>query len=135
MKVSFDFDSTLELSVVQDFARKLIKNNIQVWCVTSRFDTKTYNDRFIKPYREDILEVNKDLIEVLNNLKIQFKHLRYTNMANKSTFFQTEGNDFVWHLDDDLVEVEFINENTNVVGINHYDDPNWKERCLRLLRM
>lgn len=90
MKVSFDFDSTLELSVVQDFARKLVKNNIEVWCVTSRFDTKTYNNGFIKPYREDILEVNRDLIEVLNNLKIPLNRLKYTNMANKSTFFQSK---------------------------------------------
>lgn len=40
MKVSFDFDGTLEPPIVQQYAKELIEKGIEVWVVTSRSKNK-----------------------------------------------------------------------------------------------
>jgi len=38
MKVSFDFDGTLEFKNVQDYAKQLLDEGVEVWVVTTRWD-------------------------------------------------------------------------------------------------
>jgi hypothetical protein len=53
-KISFDFDSTLDRKLVQDFAYSLIKRGYEVWILTSRFeDCDNYNWKITHSYVED----------------------------------------------------------------------------------
>ena len=40
MKVSFDFDSTLDRKDVQQFAKELVNDGVEVWIVTSRMSVE-----------------------------------------------------------------------------------------------
>ena len=116
MKCSFDFDKTLSFEDVQDFASELIQKGVEVWIVTARFD---YD--------------NKDVFEVAERLKISKEHIVFTNMYLKSEYFE-KNEDFIWHLDDDSVELEFINKDTKVKAINVKNE-SCKRECLNLLKL
>lgn len=122
-KVSFDFDSTLDRQDVQSFAKELIENNIDVWVHTSRYD-----------YSEIIYlsNWNDDLYSVIENLGIPKSNVVFTQMIDKYKFLKDK--DFIWHLDDDNIEVNLINRYTNVKGICVYDNKNWKSDCSELLK-
>lgn len=115
-KISFDFDETLSYESVQDFVRFCQKNyDVEVWIVTGRI-----NDKY-----------NTDLYEIADQLNIPHDHIIFMNHANKSEFFKSS--DFLFHVDDDFIELEFIQEETDVIGIDVRCDVEWKEKCLTLL--
>ena len=68
MKVSFDFDDTLDKPSVQKFARELINEGIDVWICTSRFENyQDYYNHFEN--KEEVLPtINDDLFEIANDL-------------------------------------------------------------------
>jgi len=37
-KVVFDYDDTLSIPSIQEYAKMLIEKDVEVWIVTSRFD-------------------------------------------------------------------------------------------------
>jgi len=49
MKVSFDFDGTLEQKEVQEYAKQLLEEGIEVWVVTTRWD-----ENHKHKYRHDV---------------------------------------------------------------------------------
>ena len=122
-KVSFDFDDTLSKRRAQSFAKALIARGVEVWIVTSRYsdlrrggwDQKGYND---------------DLWEVADRLGIPSNRVVFTDQKPKADFFL--GSDFVWHLDDDPVELEEINEQTSVPAID-VKGSFWINKCVELL--
>ena len=123
-EVSFDFDSTLSRKDVQDYAAHLIKEGYDVWITTSRFDEENKHRFRLNP-------TNEDMYKVVDALGIPREKIVFTNRELKSGFFVK---DFVWHLDDDWVELNFINRETDVVGISVVGGSNWKKKCNKLLK-
>jgi hypothetical protein len=124
-KVSFDYDQCLgEYDHVVMFARNIIENNkAEVWIVTTRWKcgNSPYNPRWN----------NNDLFLTAEDLDIPRSRIVFTEHADKYRFF-TENPDFVWHLDDDTIEIELINEHTDVIGI-HAESEGWQQRCENLI--
>lgn len=129
MKVSFDFDGTLSIDVIQEFARYLVKEGVEVWIVTARVGDKE-ND-FAKDW-------NNDLYEVASYCGIDKDHIKFCEFEDKYKFLSSK--DFVWHLDDDWIELDMIEKNINTRGISHFgreyeNNKDWKQECLRLLNI
>ncbi len=124
MIVTFDFDSTLSRKDVQAYCKELMDKGIDVWVVTSRYDE-------LHKHRYPHNPTNEDLYKVVDELGIPRWKIRFTCMGNKSYYLM--GTNVIWHLDDDSVELNYINEETYVVGIQ-VNSSNWKNKCNRLLR-
>ena len=104
MRVSFDFDDTLDRPDVQHFAEQLHKAGYQVWIVTSRTSNeRAGNDTW-----------NNDLFFVAECLGI--KNIHFCNLQPKRKFF--EDNDFLFHLDDDIDDVQDISRNTDTPAVH-----------------
>ena len=122
LKCSFDFDQTLDRPIVQQYARELINRGIDVWVCTARFSDK----------RAPSPDWNKDLYEVTDSLGIPRNKIIFVEMADKYKFLENQG--FIWHLDDDWVELNMLNKFTNVKGISSFGNPKWKFKCDKLLK-
>jgi hypothetical protein len=134
MKVSFDFDSTLSLPSVQKFAKELLDMGIEVWVVTSRM--KKWYGGVVGGTMGEI--GNDDLFEVTDKIGISRDNIHFTEMADKWEFLKDKG--FLFHLDDDCIELELLEENTDVVPICHYDwgirfggKAEWKNIALNII--
>ena len=117
MKVSFDFDSTLSRPDVELYAKELVERGIEVWIVTSRLGfgkepNPTWND---------------EVFEAAKRVGIKKEHIFFTCMANKSEFLDGKG--FVFHLDDDNIELSFIRTDTDVAPIFLYHNKFWRMDC------
>ena len=123
MKVSFDFDDTLDRESVQKYARGLIERGIEVWITTSRHSNKE---------NDFATDWNDDLFEVVDSLGIPRERIIYTEGADKYLYFENEN--FVWHLDDCWVTNRLINKNTKTKAISHIGSGNWIGKCNRLIK-
>lgn len=122
MKVSFDFDGTLDNNNVQEFALKLINDGIDVWIHSARFCESEVRPRW-----------NDDIYEVADRLGIPRENIVLTEMYDKFIFFQDR--DFIWHLDDSSATIKSITEKTETIGIHysHYSD-DWIKKCNKLIK-
>jgi hypothetical protein len=129
MRVSFDYDATLSRKDVQEFAKKLVSKDIEVWIVTSRFDDEIAKEKawwWIK-------DQNNNLFEVADECGIRRENIKFTNMESKSIFLKDKG--FTFHLDDDFIELLDILESGDKclpVNVDHFE---WKETCLNALNI
>lgn len=133
MKVSFDFDGTLgEFPKLQEYAKELVNKGIEVWIVTRRFEKiEDYNALFCEVYGITNLKAQHEyLFTVAKKCGIPMEHVHYTNMQDKYKYFY-ENKDFLWHIDDDLVELNEINEFTTTKAI--YVKDMWKSLCNKLI--
>jgi hypothetical protein len=122
-QVSFDFDATLDRKLVQDYAFSLIKKGYEVWILTSRFeDCDNYNFK----------ANNDDLFKVADTLGIKREHIKFMNMEEKYKFVLTKN--FLFHLDDDWIEINMINSRTKSRGISCFGNSVWKQKCNRILK-
>ena len=113
-KVSFDFDDTLSFESVQDYAKKLIAEGVEVHITTSRYEN-------ISDYPKDFLEnwektygkkaTTNDLFDIATELGIPKERIHFTNMQYKSEFLTDQN--FVWHLDDNDKEI-FLIQRSNI---------------------
>lgn len=129
MKISVDFDNTLSRRSVQNYIKELISKGVDVWVTTARFDqenVKLHNLRFD----------NSDLWEIIDKLGIDRKKVHFTNMTLKSEYLF--GKDFIFHLDDDSIELLYINESINsrndIIGINVTNE-NYESLCNKKLNL
>jgi len=122
-KVSFDFDGTLDNKHVQEYAKELIKQNMEVHIVTSRYEDIT-NYEFKVPINS---QQHADLYLIADKLNIPNSNIHFTNMSDKYLFF-IKNEDFLFHLDDDYIESKLINQNTNVKAVS-FIHSNWKKEC------
>lgn len=122
MKVSFDFDSTLDKPSIQSFAKSLIEQGHEIWIVTSRLTNEKANN----------LTWNDDLFAVAKYLNIPKNRIHFTCGEDKSKFFQDK--DFIWHLDDDSYELSQINKETKTIGISCWQNNKYQQKCLKLLK-
>jgi hypothetical protein len=125
-KVSFDFDHTLSQPEVQEFAKELLDNGIDVWVVTTRYD-----ENHLHKYAMDYPATLEDLWEVVERLGIPRWKVRFTNMEWKYTYLcDTE---FLWHLDDNNHEIRRALYNKCKVPMIQVADSNFKNECLNLI--
>lgn len=123
-KVSVDFDHTLSYKEVQQLVVLLLKNDIDVWVTTTRYeDVNNYN---VTPR-----PTHNDLIKVITKVGIPFHKVKFTNMEWKDEYLKTT--DFIWHLDDNPTEIALIKKNTNVEPIL-YGKKKWRKSCLEILK-
>ena len=126
IKVSVDFDNTLDREDVQEYVKHLISLGVEVWIVTARFDSiSKYNLKMIEDWgiKDLLLEHNK-LFEVAEELGIDKEHIVFMNMIPKKNFF-INNRDFLFHLDDDIIELATI-KYVNTVNVLSSD---WKDLC------
>lgn len=123
MKVSFDFDGTLDLPEIQEYAKELMEKGIEVWVVTNRVNDNPLTD----------VRWNGDLYLITDSIGIKREHIHFIKGMYKDNFFFNNP-DFIWHLDDDLTEVMRMNWNseckTQAITILDF---NYKKICDKLL--
>jgi len=125
-KVSFDFDDTLTLKNVQDYAKDLIKKGIEVHVVTSRYeDPKQYT-----------FECNHDdLFTIIKEIGIDKKNVHFTNFTFKHKFFKNN-TDFIWHLDDNYQEKYAMGSSgCKTICVLHKDGEYFENKCDELLNI
>lgn len=123
MKVSIDFDGTLDQEMVQIYAQDLVNRGTEVWICTFRYDDK--HKEMQHPHLD-----NQKLYKIADKVGIKKDHIIFTNYQNKWRFLKGKG--FIWHLDDDPNMLKDIEEFTNVTGV-YMHDPTWMGKCERLL--
>jgi hypothetical protein len=119
-KVSFDFDSTLSVDVVEDYAKRLVDEGNEVWIVTSRSHA-------------DDLVYNGDLYDCAERIGILKEHIHFCYSKDKSEFLKDKG--FLWHLDDDCYELYLIRTDTDVFPIWRKEGNDWGGMCSDLIRI
>jgi len=133
--VSFDFDDTLGFPAVQEYAKMLIDRGIEVWIVTTRYDDpQKYLPDFlvtINVIPENLKDEHNRLFNVADELGIPRERIVFTNMEYKYKFFRDKPQ-FIWHLDDNRVECELLEEHTSVKPILCKGEE-WKVKCAKLL--
>ena len=140
MKVSFDFDGTLENEHVQDYAKELIKRGIEVWIVTTRYDAN-HQHKWIRQfpdaewaliYDKHNGDPNFHVWGVAEKLGIPKHHVRFTCMEWKHKYL--DGTKFVWHLDDNPEEFSKARQNGCSVPMIQVESGNWKQKCDQLIK-
>jgi hypothetical protein len=126
-KVSFDFDSTLSRDDVQEFASDLIDLGFDVWVVTSRFNDKTADEKNWWWVKKN----NKELYDICEKLNIPKENIVFTEMVDKIEFLKDKG--FLFHLDDDELEIEFIEESGDSCKGIWVELKDWKEKCKMII--
>lgn len=135
MKVSIDFDDTLDKISVQKFVKRLITLGVECWIVTGR-----YSDSILRKIKKedpnseklDKRDNNDDLYEVADSIGISKDHIHFCNKELKYSWLK--GKKFIWHLDDWPEELQTIKKYTDIIPIDVYST-NWKNRCLKLLNL
>lgn len=133
MKVSFDFDGTLDSPIVQEYAKELIRRGVEVHLVTSRRSEEYFMSLF--PYKPEgsFSLINEDLFAVAEQVGIPVGNIHFTNGIYKAEFF-SKNKDFIWHLDDILEEIEFIAKTIDCLTIPVYVlVSDFKEICEELI--
>lgn len=139
MKVSFDFDGSIDREDVQEYAKQLIKRGIEVWIVTTRYDAN-HDHRWREKFPEEQWALiydthdgdpNHHVWGVAERLGIPKHHVRFTCMEWKYTYLK--GTKFVFHLDDNPEELAAAREQRCNVPFVHVETPTWKDRCEELI--
>lgn len=119
-KVSFDFDGTLDQQKVQEYAKLLIEQYIEVHIITSRYEDIT---------KYDFDASHDDLMNVAMALNIPLSQIHFTNFVDKATWFiENPEYAFIWHLDNDDVELDLIRNNCDVLAID-VTNSDWSADC------
>jgi hypothetical protein len=123
-KVSFDFDSTLSITKIEEFAKELVDRGFEVWIVTTRKD----NNNAPSP------NWNDDLFDTALRCGIPTNNIHFTNMKDKWEFLKDKG--FLFHIDDNWVELKLIQKHIpNTKAISSFGNPKWKHRCIKAIGM
>lgn len=118
MNVSFDFDGTLTKKSVQDFAKKCKEMGLNIWIVTSRYPVEG---------------MCQSLFAVAIGLNIPHSQIIFTSGALKKDYFR-QFPDFIFHLDDDWIELHEIDLHTDVKAISCFGNSDWEQDCWNLIQ-
>jgi hypothetical protein len=106
MKISFDFDETLDIGYVQDLAKSLVDAGNDVWVLTSRCGGDVRReDGTVFGYAEHA----KDMVEVCEKVGIPLDKVLYTNGAYKYQWVLDHKIDLHFDNMEDEVEKIFLN--------------------------
>ena len=130
-KISFDFDSTLDRPQVQDYASSLINKGFDAWVITSRFPDGS--DPKYKQHGMWVTIDNSDLFKITDKLGIKRNQIIFTSHQLKSEVINEMNLHFIFHLDDDWVELNHINRETDTKGISCFGTSGWKQKCKKLI--
>ncbi len=83
MKVSFDYDGTLALPHVEEFARELVEQGYDVWVVTSRVGD---SDKSFQPWKTP--DWNRDLWDTCLNVGIPKSKVVFTSFVDKIDYLK-----------------------------------------------
>jgi len=131
MKVSFDFDGTIEFRHIKEYAKELVERGLEVWIVTSRFGDQELYQKFFNT-TINVALTNNDLWEVVEETGILKERVHFTNMKNKWEFIKDKG--FLWHIDDDWIENKMIDDKTSTKSISSFGNPEWREQCEKIIK-
>jgi len=129
--VSFDFDSTLDREDVQEFAKQLIKDGFDVWVTTSRGNDDEINKLRRNPQAYKF-PANHDLYIVTDKIGIPRKRIKFTAWVDKWTVLK--GERFLFHLDDDEIEIEQAELNGADLPFINVELPDWLEKCKKAIK-
>ena len=116
LQVSFDFDGVLSIPSIEEFAKELIEEGINVWVTTSRYNEGS----------------NVDLLKVTERLGIPYSNIIFTSRQDKYKFLEKDF--FIFHLDDEPSEINSIIENGEpTTPIWRNSTVNWKEMCREII--
>jgi len=122
LKISFDFDGTLEYKMIHTVARKLIKQGHVVCILTTRYsDTSRYEF--------DATGVNEEIFSVAKSLGI--KDIYFTEMEWKYKSIDDYKIDI--HIDDNRDEIITINEKCEARAILYIHG--WKVELKNLIKI
>ena len=126
MKISFDYDNTLSRNDLQEYAKELVQRGFELWIVTSRFDSvDKYTPLMVETWGiKNLLKEHKELFKVADDIGIAREHIIFMNMQPKKEFFK-DNRDFIFHIDDDIVELMTIKYVNIVDSLNG----NWRGLC------
>jgi hypothetical protein len=129
LKVSFDFDGTLQREDVQEYAKELMSRGIDVWVTTTRYD-EANKDKYYRGVD------TAPFWKVIKDLNIPHEKVHFTNMEWKCTYLP--GQEFLWHLDDNyeelLVATTTLVDQDAMPYMIFVDEINWKEQCEGLIK-
>lgn len=136
IKVAFDADGTLLAKPsIQAYAKELIDKGYDVHIVTRRYDSiDRYTEDFKIQYKINNIEAeHKYLFEVADSAGIPRENIHFMNMTDKWLYFKANPG-FLWHLDDDWLEINDINRNTKTSAISCLKS-SWENKCRRLIEV
>lgn len=129
MKVSFDFDSTLDRKDVQRFAKELISEGIDVWIVTSRCATEP---ALAKGWYW-VERQNKELYDVAEQCGIPREKIVFTEHIDKIEYLKDKN--FLFHLDDDSDELIAIMESKDPCKPINVEHSDWELDCRKIIEI
>lgn len=126
-KISIDYDGTLALPHVEEFAKELVEQGYDVWVVTSRVgDDDPPHQSWKSP------NWNDDLWESCERIGIPKDKVVFTSFADKIDYLK--GKNYIFHLDDDLYELTAIMESGDSCKPLNVGHSEWKKNCLDVLK-
>lgn len=121
MNVSFDFDGTLSKRPVQDFAKYCINQGLTVWIVTSR-GRKGMHESY-----------NMELFKIAESIGVDHSRIVFTEGRLKKDYFKHYP-DFIFHLDDDWIDLHEIETHTEVKAIPIFGNSDWEQDCYNAIQ-
>ena len=97
-------------------------SGVEVWITTTR-----PAEHHLPPGHDH----NKPLWTIVDRLAFPRERIIFTNGEMKYHFIREMN--FIWHIDDQQAEIELINLNTDIIGINHKQTDHWWKICDKLL--
>jgi len=131
-RVSFDYDFTLDREDVQNYAKYLMSKGVEVWVTTSRETDESINAKRAYPETWKY-PPNWELYRDTDRLEIPRDRINFTAWVDKWTVIKN--NNFIWHLDDDDVEIEQAIEWDCDCPFINVEIDGWKDECERLLNI
>ena len=135
MRVSFDFDDTLDQPDIWEYALELIDRGVDVFIVTARLDDDNVEREYGRKVGNRIhipsWAGNDDIYAQAKAMGIPKDQIVFTNLLGKGSWFKRHPN-FEWHLDDSVKQIWDVENMTNVPAINS-TNPNWKKKCEYLI--
>ena len=113
IKISFDFDDTLSLEKIQNIVRKLNKNEIDIFILTSRFGN-------MQRMKYKNLKSNEDIYLLASDLGIPPHRISFTNQSPKWMVLNESGIQI--HIDDDEREIHNIKYHGIVKPFSVHDE-------------
>lgn len=114
IKISFDFDRTLDREDVQEYCKHLQSKDIEIYITTSRAEVSLFGD------------TNSDMFEVCDLLNIPKENIIFCNYYDKYEIIKDFG--FLWHLDDNEDELTLLKLYTDIKAIDVTKN-DWRELC------
>ena len=100
------------------------------------FNSTNFSDalKYVIPslYFEEDNAKNQKLFDVAQECGIKKENIQFTCMESKSVFLKNKG--FIFHIDDDDIELMDIFESKDSCRAIHVDHFEWKETCQDILK-